>query len=205
MITTTRAVPLFLALACATAAYAAPRKYTITSDGKNAAEFRIDDAIETIVGTTTRISGTLAADPDDVAASAVDIRVELASLDSGITLRNQHMRERFLETGKFPYATFKSVSVSGPASVVPNKPAEVSVTGDYSMHGVTRRIIVPVRVVMIPESELTKSTRGPGSWIHVTATFPVRLADYDVHVPDTFLVNTADPIPVKIDVFANAK
>ena len=82
MKTMTRSVPLFLVLACATVAYAAPRTYTIASDGKNSAEFRIDNAIETIVGTTTKISGTLVADPDDVAASTVDIRVELASLDS---------------------------------------------------------------------------------------------------------------------------
>lgn len=201
----TRTVSLFLALACAAAAYAAPRTYTIAADGKNAAEFRIDDAIETIVGTTTKISGTVAADPDNVAASSVDIRAELATLDSGIPLRNRHMRERFLETGKYPYATFRSVSVSGPASIAPNMPADVSVTGDYSMHGITKRITVPVRVVLIPESELTKSTRGPGDWIHATATFSIRIADYGVHVPDTFLVNTADPIPVKIDVFANAR
>ncbi len=204
MKTPTRTVSLFLTLACAATAYAAPRTYTIASDGKNAAEFRIDDAIETIVGTTTKVSGTITAHAENVAASSVDVRVELASLDSGIALRNQHMRERFLEIAKYPYATFRSVSVSGPASIAPNKPVEVSVTGDYSMHGITRRITVPVRVVLIPESELTKSTRGPGDWIHATATFSIRIADYDVRVPDTFLVNTSDPIPVKIDIFANA-
>ncbi len=199
---TTRTLSLFLACVCAAAVQAAPRSYAIASDGKNLAEFRIDDAIETIVGTTTKVTGSIVADPDNVGASSVDVRVELASLDSGIALRNRHMRERFLETGKYPYATFKSVSVSGPASIAPNKPTELSVTGDYSMHGITKRITVPVRVVLIPESEITKSQRGPGDWIHATATFSIRIADYEVHVPDTFLVNTSDPIPVKIDVYA---
>lgn len=201
----TRTVAGAFILFIAAVAQAAPRSYSIAGDGKNMAEFRIDDSMETIVGTTSKIAGTISADPENPAASSVDIRVELASLDSGIALRNQHMRERFLETSKYPNATFKSISVSGPATIAPNKPAEVSVTGDYSMHGVTKRITVPVRIVLIPESEITKSQRGPGDWIHATATFSVKLSDYDVHVPDTFLVNTADPIPVKIDVFANAR
>jgi polyisoprenoid-binding protein YceI len=203
---TTTAILAFLALFFAAAADAAPRTYTISPDGKNAASFRIDDAIERIDGTTTKVSGSVVADAENAAASTVNLRVELASLDTGISLRNQHVRERFLETSKYPYARFKSVGVKAPSTAIaPNNPADIDVTGDFTMHGVTRRITVPVRVVVIPESDLTKSTRGPGDWIHATATFSVRLADYDVHVPDTFLVNTADPIPVRIDVFANAR
>jgi polyisoprenoid-binding protein YceI len=190
----------------ASVASAAPRTYTIPADGKNVASFRIDDAIERIAGTTTKVSGTIVADPDNAAGSSTEVRVELASLDTGIPMRNQHIRERFLETAKYPQATFKSVSVNAAAAAIaPNKPVDVEVTGDFTMHGITKRITVPVRIVLIPESDLTKSTRGPGDWVHATATFSVKLADYDVHVPDTFLVNTVDPIPVKIDVFANTR
>jgi polyisoprenoid-binding protein YceI len=202
----TAALLAFLALLFAAVADGAPRTYSISADGKNAASFRIDDAIERIDGTTTNVSGSIVADAENAAASTVDVGVELAALDTGISLRNQHVRERFLETAKYPYARFKSVGVKAPSpAIASNNPVDIVVTGDFTMHGVTRRITVPVRVVVIPESDLTKSTRGRGDWIHATATFSVRLADYDVHVPDTFLVNTVDPIPVRIDVFANAR
>jgi polyisoprenoid-binding protein YceI len=199
-------IAVSITILVASVASAAPRTYTIPTDEKNVASFRIDDAIERIAGTTTKVSGTIVADPDNAAGSSTEVRVELASLDTGIPMRNQHIRERFLETAKYPQATFKSVSVNAAAAAIaPNKPVDVEVTGDFTMHGITKRITVPVRIVLIPESDLTKSTRGPGDWVHATATFSVKLADYDVHVPDTFLVNTVDPIPVKIDVFANAR
>jgi polyisoprenoid-binding protein YceI len=90
-------------------------------------------------------------------------------------------------------------------AVAPNKPAEISITGDFSLHGVTKRITVPVRVVYIPESDLTKGSRGPGDWIHATAKFPVKLADYGVTVPEKLMMKLADTVDVTLDVFAVAK
>src|SRR6185369_11576787 len=128
-------------------AAAAARTYTITDDGKNYATFESEATLETIT-------------------------VDLSAIDTGIAMRNEHMRgAKFLDTEKFQTATFKTVSVAGPKSVAPNQPVELSLTGDFTLHGVTKRITVPVRVVVIPESELTKGSRGPGDWIHGTVTF----------------------------------
>jgi polyisoprenoid-binding protein YceI len=196
---------LFLAAASAllaTTLVAEPRTYLIRSDGKNIAGFTLSDAIETVDGTTTKVTGTIVADPDDPAASSVEVSVGLSVLDTGIKLRDQHVRERYAETTKFPQATFKSVSVSGPSEpIAPNQPAEIRVTGDYEMHGVTRRITVPVRVVVIPETELSRSTRGPGDLIHATAKFALKLSDFGIRVPQSFVGNAVD---VRLDVFAVA-
>jgi polyisoprenoid-binding protein YceI len=195
-----------LALLVATTAFADNRSYTITDDGKNYATFESAATLETIKGTTTRVSGTIAADPANPAAASVDISIDLASLDTGISMRNEHLRsERYLAAEKFPAATFKSVSVSGPKSIAPNQPVEVSVTGDMTLHGVTKRITAPVRVVVIPESELTKSSRGPGDWIHATATFPIKLTDFGIAVPEKMLMKVSNEISIKVDVFAVAK
>jgi polyisoprenoid-binding protein YceI len=182
---------------------AAPRTYTIAHDGKNVAGFRIDDAVETIDGTTPKLTGTIVADPDDAAASSVDLRVDLSALDTGIGLRDSHIRDEYVETKKFPQATFRSVSVAAPAGtpIVANQPVEVSVTGDFTMHGVTKRITAPVRIVLIPASEITKASRGPGDWIHATASFPLTLSDFGIKVPTSF---ASDRIDVRLDVFANA-
>jgi polyisoprenoid-binding protein YceI len=194
-----------LLLLAASSALADPRSYTITDDGKNYATFESAATLETIKGTTTKVGGTIKADPADPATASVDVTIDLSSLDTGISMRNEHMRsEKYLDVEKFPSATFKSVSVAAPKAMAANQPAEISVTGDLSIHGVTKRITVPVRVVIIPESELTKSSRGPGDWIHATTTFPIKLTDYSIAVPEKLVMKLANEMSVKLDVFAVA-
>jgi len=184
----------------------AARTYSITDDGKNYATFESEATLETIKGTTTKVSGTITANPANATAATANIVVDLGALDTGIAMRNEHLRgEKFLDTEKFPTATFKTVSVAGPKSVAPNQPAEMQLTGDFTLHGVTKRFTVPARVVVIPESELTKGSRGPGDWIHGTVNFPVKLTDYGITVPEKLMMKVANEVNVKVDFFAVAK
>lgn len=184
------------------AAFADTRTYSIRADGKNFASFHLPDALESIDGVTNKVSGTIVADPQAPEGATVEVAIDLGSLDTGIALRNRHMRERYVETGKYPRATFKSVRVSSVATAInPNQPVEVTVTGDFTMHGVTKRVTAPVRVILIPESEITRSTRGAGDWIHATTTFKLTLSDFGINVPDGFVDDTLD---AKLDVFALA-
>jgi polyisoprenoid-binding protein YceI len=200
MIRKTALVSFVILVTCA--AYGDSRAYAIKADGKNVAAFHLPDALEAIDGTTNRVSGTILADPNNAVTSSVEVSIDLASLDTGIALRNHHMRERYIETGKYPTATFKSVSVSPPAApIVANQPAELNVTGDFTMHGITKRITAPVRVIVIPESDITKASRGPGDWIHATTTFKLKLSDFGINVPEGFVDDTLD---AKLDVFALA-
>jgi len=186
--------------------FADGRTYTITDDGKNYATFQSEATLETINGTTTKISGTITADPANAGASTTTIIVDLSALDTHIAMRNEHMRsEKFLNTEKFPTATFKTVSVTGAKSVAPNQPVELQLTGDFTLHGVTKRITVPAHVVLIPESDLTKSSRGPGDWIHGTVTFPIKLTDYSIAVPEKLVMKLSNDVNVKVDFFAVAK
>ena len=184
------------------AVYAAPRTYVVRNDGKNLAAFHLPDALESIDGTTNEISGSITADPANPANSSVRIMVDLGTLDTGLALRNRHLRERYVETGKYPNATFLSAAISSPATTIePNQPVDLIITGDFTMHGTTRRITVPVRVILIPETEITRSARGPGDWIHATATFKLKLSEFGIDVPDGFVDDTLD---AKLDVFALA-
>ena len=180
---------------------AEPRTYTIAG-AKNAVTFTIEDAVETINGTTPKVTGTIVADAANAGASSVEISADLTAIDTGIDLRDNHIRDEFVETKKFPRATFRSVSVTLPATpIAANQPVDVTVTGDFTLHGVTKRITTPVRIVLIPESEITKSTRGAGDWLHATATFPLTLSEFGVKVPTSF---ASDRVEVRMDVFAGA-
>ena len=60
-----------LALVFATTLFAAPRTYNVTSDGKNYAMFSSEATLETVHGRTTKVSGTIDADPADVSRAAL--------------------------------------------------------------------------------------------------------------------------------------
>jgi polyisoprenoid-binding protein YceI len=178
-----------------TALFAQSRTYEIRKDPKNLVEFHAEDTYDAFDGKTNNVSGTVIADPAKPNASKVEISIDLASLDTGISLRNSEMRNRYLQTPRFPNATFKSVSVSSPeATISANQPVDLKVTGDFTLHGVTKRMTLPVRVVLI----------GDGR-IHITSQFNVHMPDFDIHVPKNILVTVDDMIPVRLDLWAVAK
>jgi polyisoprenoid-binding protein YceI len=181
-------------LAVATTLHADSRTYAIAKGGNNVAEFHAEDTYDSFDGRTSDVTGTIVADPANPTASSVQVVINIDSLDTGVSLRNKEMRERYLQTDKFGTATFKSVSVTGPAAIAPNQPAEISVTGDITIHGVTKRMTIPVRVVLIPEGR-----------IHATSNFKIHMPDFGIDVPHTILVTVNDDVPVRLDVWAAGK
>jgi polyisoprenoid-binding protein YceI len=188
------AVALLAVAAHATLLHAQSHTYVIAKGGNNVAEFHAEDTYDSFDGKTSDITGTIVADPANAAASSVQVTINIDSLDTGNGLRNKEMRERYLETNKFGTAAFKSVSVTGPASIAPNQPADINVTGDMTLHGATKRMTIPVRVVLIPDGR-----------IHATTSFKIRMPDFGISVPHNILVTVNDEVPVRLDVWAVSK
>ena len=185
---------LCLTLLAAVSLHADSRSYTIAKGGNNVASFHAEDTYDSFDGKTSDVTGTIVADPANPAESSVQVTINVGVLDTGNGLRNKEMRERYLETPKFGTAAFKSVSVSGPASIAPNQPADISVTGDMTIHGVTKRMIISVRVVLIPDGR-----------IHATSNFKIHMPDFGISVPHNILVTVNDEVPVRLDLWAGAK
>ena len=181
-------------LLTATSLFAQPKTYQITPDPKNLAEFHAEDSYDKFDGRTNKVTGAIVADPANPAAATVSVVIDMASLNTGNSLRNKEMCELYLETPKHPNSSFKSVSVEAPASIAPNQPADIKVTGDFMLHGVTKRMTIPVRVVLIPDGR-----------IHATSSFSVHMPDFEIDVPKNILVTVNDEVPVRLDVWAIAK
>ena len=187
--------PIILGILLAAATlHADSRTYTIMKGGNNVAQFHAEDTYDSFDGKTSDVNGTIVADPANPSASSVQLNINVDSLDTGVGLRNKEMRERYLETTKFGTATFKSVGVAGPASIAPNAPADINITGDLTLHGVTKRMTIPVRVVLIPDGR-----------IHATTNFKIHMPDFGIAVPHNVLVTVNDEVPVRLDVWAGAK
>jgi len=181
-------------LLTASAVFGQSRTYQIAPDAKNLAEFHAEDSYDAFDGRTHRVSGTIVADPANPSAASVDMTVDMASLDTANRLRDREMKELYLETGKHPTSRFKSVSVEAAGAVAPNQPCDIKVTGDFTLHGVTKRMTIPVRVVLIPDGR-----------IHATSNFKVHMPDFGINVPKNILVTVNDEVPVRLDVWAVAK
>jgi polyisoprenoid-binding protein YceI len=83
--------------------------------------------------------GTLVIDDQDITKSKVDISIETASVDTKDTKRDEHLRSAdFLEVDKFPTMTFKSTAVEA------HGPDELHVTGDLTIHGITKPVKLTV-------------------------------------------------------------
>lgn len=76
-------------------------------------------------------------DANDITKSSVVFNAKTASIDTGHTGRDTHLKSAdFFDVEKFPEITFKSTKVE-------KKGNDMSVTGDFTMKGVTKSITIP--------------------------------------------------------------
>ncbi|MDQ2844325.1 MAG: YceI family protein [Acidobacteriota bacterium] len=106
----------------------------------SAAQFSVKHmGISTVRGTFTKLSGTVQYDPSDPAKSSMDVTIQAASVDSRVEMRDNDLRSpHFLDVEKYPTITFKSKRV-GTAGT-----DKLKVTGDLTVHGVTKEEVLDV-------------------------------------------------------------
>ncbi len=106
----------------------------------SAAQFSVRHmGISTIRGTFSKVSGTVQYDPSAPAKSSVDVTIDAASVDSRVEMRDNDLRSpKFLDVAKYPTITFKSKRVESAGA------GKLRVTGDLTIHGVTKEAVLDV-------------------------------------------------------------
>ena len=103
--------------------------------------FEVHHLLGTAKGQFHRFSGTIDLDRDHPEHSSVSARIDVASIDTGIKKRDDHLRSSdFFDAAKFPNITFKSRSVKRTGE------SSADVSGDLTMHGVSRPITLHVQL-----------------------------------------------------------
>src|SRR5271155_3201901 len=105
--------------------------------------FRIEHLGTSFVyGRFDKVSGTFDADEADPEAIKFDITVQAASVDTNVPQRDNHLKSStFFDVKEFPTLTFKS------SSVKKTDEKKYDVTGDLTIHGVTKTITAPMEFV----------------------------------------------------------
>ncbi len=129
-----------LALSLAPAlALAAESTWNLDASHSNAGFAIRHLVVSTVRGNFTRFTGTLKLDEADVTRSIVDATIDVASVDTRVADRDAHLKSPdFFDVAKYPAMTFKSTRV-----VAAGKD-KLAVTGDLTLHGVTRPVTLEV-------------------------------------------------------------
>jgi polyisoprenoid-binding protein YceI len=106
----------------------------------SAAQFAVRHlAISTVRGAFTKVSGTVQLDDKDISKSFVDVTIDAASVDTRVPNRDKDLRsDHFFDVEKYPTLTFKSTKVEK------LEPGKLKVTGDLTLHGVTKPVVLEV-------------------------------------------------------------
>src|SRR6266849_7807605 len=104
------------------------------------ANFRVRHLVSKVSGRFDDFAGTITDDPKKPTASSVEFTIKAASINTGNADRDKDLRSaNFFDVEKFPEITFKS------STIVPSKKKDVyEVTGDLTIHGVTKHVTLPV-------------------------------------------------------------
>jgi polyisoprenoid-binding protein YceI len=176
--------------------YAHGAEYVVKAGEPNQVVFTSKATAETFQGKTKQLSGRIVVDPAAVGDSIlVRLEVDLASLDTGIGKRNKDMCKGYLETEKYPKAVFEGASVLNPkgAALEAGKTIAFDCEGDFTLHGVTKRMRVTVDVTPRDARTLAFKT-----------SFRVPLADYKISRPKFLFLKLGEVQEVAVEGVATS-
>jgi len=194
-----RIVELGLLAWLGSAATALAGTFAIQPGDPNLVQFESHAPLETFSGKTRQMRGQVTLEPAHLADSiSVHVEVDLASLDTGIGIRNDHMREEHLETDKYPKAVFTGGKVLDPSqrSLAPDHKVTFQIAGELDLHGVRR----PLQA----DLEIDYSTPGGRPQLHVVGRFQVKLSDFEIRRPRFLMLRLDEVQRLTVDVVARA-
>jgi len=95
--------------------------------------------VSNVKGNFNKFSGTVDINDKDITKSKVDVAIDTNSINTNVQKRDEHLRSAdFFDVAKFPTMTFVSTKV------VKAGKDKLKVTGDLTLHGVTKTVVLDV-------------------------------------------------------------
>jgi polyisoprenoid-binding protein YceI len=163
-------VTTMLAVVFALPARAATSAWQIDPN-HSSAQFAVKHlALSTVRGAFTKVSGTVQLDDKDISKSSVEVTIDAASVDTRVADRDKDLRgDHFFDVEKYPTITFKSTKVEQVS------PGQLKVTGDLTIHGTTKSVVLEVEGPTPPAKDPWGNQR-----VAASATTKVNRQDYGV-------------------------
>jgi len=144
-------------------------------------------SFEEIVGENKSASAVLEASKGDFAVLAL-----MKGFRFKVALMEEHFNENYVESDKFPKATFKGKVEGFDAAKLSAEAKSFTISGDLTLHGKTKKIT--------DTAKISKS----GNTITIVGSFTVKPADFDIVIPSLVSKKVSDKIEVSYN-FSLAK
>ncbi len=150
-------------------------------------------AISTVRGAFSKVNGTLELDDNDITKSTVDVTIDVSTVDTREPDRDKDLRsDKFFDVAHYPSITFKSRKVQQIA------PGKLKVTGDLTIHGTTKEVVLDVEGPTAPVKDPWGNVRAA-----VSSTTRLNRQDFGVKwnaTLDNGGVVVRDDVNITIDV-----
>ena len=120
-------------------AFASASTWNIDPDHSNVG-FKVRHLmVSNVKGSFDRHSGTVDLNDKDITKSKVEVTIDTASINTNVPKRDEHLRSAdFFDVAQYPTMTFVSKKVAKAGK------DKLKVTGDLTLHGVTRQVVLDV-------------------------------------------------------------
>jgi polyisoprenoid-binding protein YceI len=149
--------------------------------------------ISTVRGEFHGVKGTVVLDDQDITRSTVNVTIDATSVDTREPDRDKHLKSPdFFDVAKYPSITFKSTKVEQVS------PGELKVTGDLTIRGVTKQVVLNVDGPKAPIKDPWGLQRSA-----VSATTKINRQDFGVSwnkTLDSGGVVVSDDVRITLDV-----
>ncbi len=131
------------------------------------------------------VDGSITYDADNVGQSSVNVTIPLVGMESHVAAFNDHLRgSDFFDAEKYPVITFASTGVEAAGS------DKLRVSGDLTVHGVTRPVVLDVKINRIGEQPMAKR---PAAGFDATTT--IKRSDFGMA---KYAPNVSDEVQIRI-------
>jgi polyisoprenoid-binding protein YceI len=139
-----------------------------------------------------KIEGSVLLDTADLTKSSISVTLPLEGLDTGVTKLDEGLKgPDFLDAAKYPTIAFRSTRVE--------KTGEngLKITGDLTVHGVTKSVTLDAKVNKIGIFEIPGVIKAPAAGFDATTV--IKRSDFGV---TKYVPAVSDEIPVRITLDA---
>ena len=151
--------------------------------------------IEDILGTSNKVSGAV-----DLTKGTFSITVPVASLKTGIDMRDEHLRsEMWLDAKNNPDLVFEGSKIDDLGG------GKYKLSGMFWARGKSKELALVVDLKKIPAAKASKVGLGDGDAIRVRGEFKLKLSDFGVQIPGMAAAKVNDEWTVKISLFGQGK
>jgi polyisoprenoid-binding protein YceI len=148
--------------------------------------------VSTVRGQFNKTTGTVTWDGKDFSTAVVDVTIDASTINTREPGRDNHLKSAdFFDVAKYPTLTFKSTRIAQAGA------GKLKMTGDLTMHGVTKPVTFDVEGPSAPLKEQN------GVRVGATATTTIKRSDFGLtwnRAIEAGGVAVSDEVSITIDV-----